>query len=172
MPIIPISSDPSLDMPPSNVGSSSTASTVGSASPGARARPVIRLPTPKKTGNFLADSKRENDMEKLQEIMDRCLEDPDHIDALHSCLNKRVKAKREDNGFSSDCLFLQLHCMKAMEAAFVAVYLTTQTDLTMDDVLLTSNFDSDQPWQLMVMDTGLHSSVKLPCQCKVKSCGP
>ena len=97
------------------------------------------------------------------------MEDLEHIGALHSCLTKRVKAKSEADGFSSDCLFVQLNTLKSMEAEFVAVYLTTQTDLSMDDVLLINNFDSDQPWQLMVMDTGLHSAVKLPSQCKVKS---
>lgn len=59
-----------------------------------RSAAALRVPTPKRTGNPQIDDTNDAKRQMLQDLIDHCIQDDDHIIPLHATLGKRLRTSK------------------------------------------------------------------------------
>lgn len=122
------------------------------ASPGKRSAAATRVPAPKNTGNQALDTEADLRRTMLQDIIDECLANPQHIMHLHGALLKRQRSSNADHG---EVCFATISTLCRLPQEFAISYLTSHSDMSAAAVVEAVRHDSEAIGQLVVRPAAL-----------------
>ena len=158
----------------SSAAGSPAASVAGS--PASSARPIVgspvcgekrcRLPPAAITGDHCRDEVAVSQMEFLQEMVDGCLNNMDHIVPLYSAYKKRKAMMEADSatGTTTQERFVNVTTLWQLWKSypdFVMWWVSTQCDLTVQEIGKTCKTHPDSPFHLMLAALQVDGSMRL-----------
>lgn len=128
------------------------------ASLGKRSAAAARIPAAKKTGNQALGEEADLRRTMLQDIIDECLANLQHIMRLHGALLKRQRANNVDHG---EGCFSTISTLGRLPQEFAISYLTSHSDMRAGEVVEAVRNDSDAIAQLLAFDQQLSAGLRL-----------
>ena len=132
-----------------------------------------RLPPAPITGDHCKDEIAVNQMEFLQEMVDGCLNHMDHIVPLYSAYKKRKALVEADSatGTTTSERFVNTTTLWQLwknYPEFVMWWVSTRSDLTVQELGISAKTHPDSPFHLMLAALQVDSSMRLTLELQVR----